>query len=175
MPRQFLYCIEAAGSGMAKVGCAQWPRQRLGQVRLLVPHELRLRHVVRFDDIARAYATERCILNQAQRVRGEWVRLDAALDALFAPDALPGGEVVTAEYVAAAPGGRHPPPLSGDDADLAERLAAVPIPADPRRAIARDAIEAGFGWEDVLVKHGISREVYWSVAHELGFTGEAAA
>ena len=114
----FLYCIEGVGVGIAKIGIASHPKQRLSSFSTM-PFPVKLRRVREFSSTRMAALWESKILAEANRYReyGEWVMLDDRLDELF--DQAGGVEPVADEKIST---GRK---MSDDDKSLLVRMLAV--------------------------------------------------
>ncbi len=163
----YLYLIESIGAPVAKVGVTVRPRERILDFRAGSPFDLRYRCVLRLPSMGQALANEAHILKLANRhaARGEWVRLDETLDALFA--AVEFSEDATAVYAGTVEGGREIPTtdtlaiIDYANAKVANR--GVPVKRRFWAGIITDALDEGLGCDDVFVRYGIPRDAYWQV------------
>lgn len=179
-PRFFIYCVEATGGGIAKVGTSDSPRSRLNQLHRVAPFALRFRHCLEVASRGVADGWERIILSEATRYRqrGEWVVADAHLDDLFgcvtdavcaldemSVNATAFGRVIRAQSDA----------FSGDELARAAVIAQTGIipPSfcgDREIGIIHARLQQGYGAEDCQVMDGINAEDFRREVHQLRMT-----
>lgn len=177
MTRSFLYCLEFVGAPVGKVGIATDPMHRLASLSIAAPFALRFRRVFRFADHETAALHERHVIHHANshKERGEWVSVDATLDALL--DAIPGQDV-TGDYHFEIQSGRRRRvsrtafsrrkdfrrQVGTGAADAALYQGAE---ADYDAAVVRARLGDGYGAEDILVMDGIPEAFTWAVVRDL--------
>jgi len=168
MRPHFLYVVEMVGAPLAKIGIGVDPMQRLMTFAAANPFTIRFRRVFRFDDVRDASAHERHIITKANAHRdgGEWVCLDATLDALL--DACPGRDVTGdfAHRIYKGKGRRVSDGATARVNALRLQVGAQAAQASGYRgaagdydaAVVRARIAAGYGVEDIRVMDGIPEE-----------------
>ena len=166
----FLYCIQIADGGVAKVGVSSSPKARIGALSATAPFDLKFRRVIGFQSRRIADAWERHIIINANRYRerGEWVLCDDDLDRLFGE--VTEGEDCTDRMGSIMSSGRVVP----DGANISdvhkvivrERLSGVDLdgieysgdPDDFMPSIVRGRLRQGYGVEDIAIMDGFSPE-----------------
>lgn len=184
----FLYCIEAHGAGIAKVGVSRDPRSRFYSFCQTAPYEMKYRRVLLMKSTDLAYAHERVVISSANRFRdkGEWVLADQHLDNL-----LERVDYVSDDTALFDKSSSGRPIISPDratdllrEAELKDKVGIgaskfLPksniTPERFRDAVIRARLDQGYGAQDVLVMDGIPENEYWAVVNEMRAAKEAGA
>ena len=74
-----LYIVNEVGTGFVKVGYSQLPKQRLNDLQVGNPHELKLLYHCKVDNAPeREKEIHRILKDNGKHIRGEWFKIENA-------------------------------------------------------------------------------------------------